>query len=88
MYRAYVGNLDSRVTEETLYSLFEEHDLGPSNVVLKRGYAFVDCPDQILLDKAIDELNGEYSCTARLTLSVRVMRLWNTADLVLIGVFF
>lgn len=58
MYRAYVGNLDSRVTEETLHSLFEEHDLGPSNVVLKRGYAFVDCPDQILLDKAIDELNG------------------------------
>jgi len=88
MFRAYVGNLDSRVTEETLHSLFEEHDLGPSNVVLKRGYAFVDCPDQILLDKAIDELNGEYFCSARVTLSVGVMRLLNAADLMLIWVFF
>ena len=72
MYRAYVGNLDCQVTEETLHSLFDERDLGPANVVVKRGYAFVDCPDQILLDKAIDELNGGYACTAKLTTGVRV----------------
>ena len=59
MYRAYIGNLDSQITEATLTELFEEHNLGLSNVVVKRGYAFVDCPDQNLLDKAIDELNGK-----------------------------
>ncbi len=59
MYRAYIGNLDPRVTEETLESVFEEHGLVPSNIVVKRGYAFVDCPDQSALDKAIENLNGK-----------------------------
>ncbi len=60
MYRAYVGNLDSRVTEESLHSLFEEHGLNPNSILLRRGYAFVECPDQTVLDKAIDELNGKF----------------------------
>lgn len=58
MYRVYVGNLDSRVTGDTLHSLFHEHKLRPDNILLKRGYAFVDCPDQYTVDKAIDNLNG------------------------------
>lgn len=59
MYKAYVGNLDSRVTEETLHSLFEEQGLSPTNILVRRGYAFVDFPDQTALDKAIDQFNGE-----------------------------
>ncbi len=59
MYRVYLGNLDSRVTEETLASLFEDHGLSVSNVVVKRGYAFADCEDQNTLDHSIDTLNGK-----------------------------
>ncbi|KAK2158971.1 hypothetical protein LSH36_161g14031 [Paralvinella palmiformis] len=58
MFRLYCGNLDSRVTEETLQDLFEENSLSVTNIVVKRGYAFVDCPDQTILDKSIDKLNG------------------------------
>jgi len=59
MFRLYCGNLDSRVTEETLQDLFEENSLSVTNIVVKRGYAFVDCPDQTILDKSIDKLNGK-----------------------------
>ena len=61
MYRVYMGNLDGRVTAETLESLFEEHDLTVSNILVKRGYAFADCSDQNTLDKTIDKLHGESS---------------------------
>ena len=59
MYRVYVGNLDSRVTADTLHSLFDEHKLRPTNVLVRKGYAFVDCPDQYTVDKAIDHLHGK-----------------------------
>ena len=55
----YLGNLDGRVSAETLESLFEEHDLTVTNILVKRGYAFADCPDQNTLDKTIDKLHGK-----------------------------
>lgn len=61
MYRAYCGNLDSSVTEETLDGLLRERGLSPDNILLKRGYAFIDLPDQNSLDKAIDSLHGKYN---------------------------
>ena len=59
MYRLYCGNLDRSVTEETLHGLFEEHGFSTANILVKGGYAFVDCPDQETADLAIDKLNGE-----------------------------
>ncbi|XP_063421479.1 insulin-like growth factor 2 mRNA-binding protein 2 isoform X3 [Mytilus trossulus] len=58
MFRVYCGNLSPAVNEETLRDLFEEHDIEiAGNVLVKRNYAFVDCPDQENVDKAIDKLN-------------------------------
>ncbi|XP_041366923.1 insulin-like growth factor 2 mRNA-binding protein 2 isoform X2 [Gigantopelta aegis] len=59
MFRIYLGNLSSDVTEETLRGLFEEQGVVPvSNILLKRSFAFADCEDQETLDKAVDKLNG------------------------------
>lgn len=61
MFRVYCGNLSPAVNEETLRDLFEEHDIEiAGNVLVKRNYAFVDCPDQENVDKAIDKLNRKY----------------------------
>ncbi|KAL3831327.1 hypothetical protein ACJMK2_023093 [Sinanodonta woodiana] len=38
--------------------VFEEEGIVVDNVVVKRGFAFVDCPDQANVDRAIDKLNG------------------------------
>ena len=72
MFRLYCGNLDSRVTEETLQDLFEENSLSVTNVVVKRGYAFVDCPDQTTLDKSIDKLNGKSKLSTTYLRSIRI----------------
>ena len=61
MHRAYVGNLDSGVSDSTLDSLLRERGLSPDNIIIKRGYAFVDFPDQNSLDKAIDSLHGKFT---------------------------
>ena len=58
MYRVYMGNLDSEVTEETISNLLDQHRLSSTSIVLKRGYAFVDCPDQETFDQTIEQLNG------------------------------
>lgn len=58
MYRVYLGNLDQNATEEDLQKLFFDHDLIPSNILIKKGFGFVDCPDQSTFDKTIDKLNG------------------------------
>ena len=61
MFRVYCGNLSPAVNEETLRDLFEEHSIEVAgNILVKRNYAFVDCPDQDNVDKAIDKLNREY----------------------------
>ena len=60
MYRAYCGNLDAKVTEETLETLCRDRaQVSPDNILLKRGYAFFDFPDQPSLDKVIDSLHGK-----------------------------
>ncbi|XP_067650630.1 insulin-like growth factor 2 mRNA-binding protein 2 isoform X2 [Haliotis asinina] len=58
MFRLYIGNLSTDVTEGTLRGLFEEQGVAVNNILLKRSFAFVDCPDQENVDKAIENLNG------------------------------
>ena len=58
LYRIYVGNLEESVSEEILEKLFQEHDLFPSNILVKRGYAFVDLPHSDSFNQAITSLNG------------------------------
>ena len=59
MFRVYVGNLDPAVDEESLRGLFEENGIEVGNILKKRNYAFVDCPDQANVDRAIDNLHGK-----------------------------
>jgi len=58
MYRVYVGNLDSEVTEAILNDVLRQRAVTSTAVVVKRGYAFVDCPDAVAFDHAIQQLNG------------------------------
>ncbi len=58
MYRAYFGNLEEGVSEETLTELLSSVGL-EGTTSIKRGYAFVDFVDQNSLDKAIDTLHGK-----------------------------
>ena len=58
LYRVYIGNLSESVSEKTLERLFEEHDLLPSNILVKRGYAFVDLPNSDSFNQTILSLNG------------------------------
>ena len=59
MHRVYIGNLDSRVTEDGLRQLLEELRLSFRSVVIKRSYAFVDCSDQENFERALEKLNGK-----------------------------
>ncbi|XP_067929176.1 insulin-like growth factor 2 mRNA-binding protein 1 [Watersipora subatra] len=56
--RLYIGNLDRNVCEEDIKNLFSEKGLSVENILLKSGYAFVDCQDQSTVDSAIDKLSG------------------------------
>ena len=58
MYRVYLGNLDEQVTEPILQKVFADHSLPVTSILIKRGYGFVDCPDQTTFDQTIDRLNG------------------------------
>jgi len=58
MYRVYVGNLDSEVTEAILNDVLRQRSVSSTAVVVKRGYAFVDCSDAVAFDHAIQQLNG------------------------------
>lgn len=58
MYRVYLGNLDEQVTEPVLEKVFADHNLPVTSILIKRGYGFVDCPDQTTFDQTIDRLNG------------------------------
>jgi len=59
MYRVYVGNLDSEVTEAILNDVLRQRSISTTAVVVKRGYAFVDCTDSVAFDHAIQQLNGK-----------------------------
>ena len=59
MPKIWLGNLDRKVTKSAIQNLFQEHGLVPSDIEVKRGYAFVDCPDQETADRAIDTFNSK-----------------------------
>ena len=59
MYRAYIGNLDSAVTEAGLQELLQQLELNVDSIVIKRGYGFIDCSDQANFEQAIIHLNGK-----------------------------
>ncbi|XP_076278955.1 IGF-II mRNA-binding protein isoform X2 [Lasioglossum baleicum] len=59
MSKLYVGNLPSDCNESALRQLFQDHNLSCTTILVKRGgYAFIDCIDQSVADRAIDKLNG------------------------------
>lgn len=58
LFRLYIGNLKPDCPEEVLRSLFAEHGVEVGDILVKRSYAFVDCPDQANVDLGIDKLNG------------------------------
>lgn len=73
MSKLYIGNLSSDVSQELLHrelgdraidGLFTSSScvltsiLVQNIVVNKRGFAFIDLPDQVALDKAIEKLSG------------------------------
>ncbi len=62
----YIGNLSFNATEEELEKLFSERGKVSSVDIIKdkftgrsRGFAFVEMPDQIEAESAIQALNGK-----------------------------
>lgn len=67
MSQLYVGNLPTDIDEISLRQLFSDNYLSCGDILIKKGgYAFVDCRDQTMADKAIDKLNGYYYSGVRL----------------------
>ena len=64
LFRLYIGNLKQSCPEDALRSLFSEHGVEVGSILVKRSYAFVDCPDQANVDLGIDKLNGKYNVYA------------------------
>jgi len=62
--RLYIGNLPDRITEDEVKTLFLDNNINinleTENILLKQGYAFVDCEDQSAVDSAIEKLSGKY----------------------------
>ena len=61
----YVGNLNYRVREDDLKQVMEEYGTVESVKIIKdretgksKGFGFVEMPDDVAGQKAIDELNG------------------------------
>ena len=61
MAKIYFGNLSNAVTDEVLRNLFSENQLGVGDVTVKRGYAFVDCQNPEVAEKAVSLFNGEFT---------------------------
>uniref|UniRef100_A0A8C5D788 RRM domain-containing protein n=1 Tax=Gouania willdenowi TaxID=441366 RepID=A0A8C5D788_GOUWI len=60
MNKLYIGNVSAEASEEDLESIFEQWKIphtGP--FLVKTGYAFVDCPDEVTAQKAIDIISGK-----------------------------
>ncbi|CAK9302833.1 unnamed protein product [Gordionus sp. m RMFG-2023] len=55
--KLYVGNLTPEVEEDSIRELFENLNIKVTEIALRKGYAFVDCPEQEQADDAIDKLN-------------------------------
>ncbi|KZS07723.1 Insulin growth factor 2 mRNA-binding 3-A-like protein [Daphnia magna] len=60
MSKLYIGNLAAEANEAALRQLLQESGVGNvSSVLVKRGgYAFIDCPEQSTVDRAIEKLNA------------------------------
>ncbi|CAG5105792.1 Oidioi.mRNA.OKI2018_I69.chr1.g2458.t1.cds [Oikopleura dioica] len=59
MSKLYIGNLSSDVSQELLHRELNDRAIDVQNIVVnKRGFAFIDLPDQVALDKAIEKLSG------------------------------
>lgn len=63
MSKLYIGNLAAEANEAALRQLLQESGVGNvSSVLVKRGgYAFIDCPEQSTVERAIEKLNGKFS---------------------------
>ncbi|XP_051868645.1 insulin-like growth factor 2 mRNA-binding protein 2a isoform X2 [Pristis pectinata] len=59
MNKLYIGNLSSSVTPADIQQLFGERKLSVGQVLLKSGYAFVDCPDDNAAIRVIEALSGK-----------------------------
>ena len=64
MNKLYIGNLPAEANEASLRQLLQDSGCGTvTSVLVKRGgYAFVDCPEQATVEKAIEKLNGMPKC--------------------------
>lgn len=62
MSKLYIGNLAAEANEAALRQLLQESGIGNvSSVLVKRGgYAFIDCPEQSTVERAIEKLNGTF----------------------------
>uniref|UniRef100_A0A672GGW1 Insulin-like growth factor 2 mRNA binding protein 3 n=1 Tax=Salarias fasciatus TaxID=181472 RepID=A0A672GGW1_SALFA len=59
MNKLYIGNVSAEACEEDLETVFDQNKIAHSGTFLiKTGYAFVDCPDELTAQKAIDVLDG------------------------------
>ena len=59
MSKLYIGNLPAEANEAVLRQLLQDHEINVTSVLVKRGgYAFIDCPEQSTIERAIEQLNG------------------------------
>ncbi|XP_059823373.1 insulin-like growth factor 2 mRNA-binding protein 2a isoform X2 [Hypanus sabinus] len=66
MNKLYIGNLSSSVTPADIQQLFGEKKLSVGQVLLKSGYAFVDCPDDNAAIRVIEALSGKVELHGKL----------------------
>lgn len=58
--KLYVGNLDYNITDEQLQELFSKHGtVEQVNIILNKGFGFVQMSTQEEAEKAKKELNGQ-----------------------------
>lgn len=62
MSKLYIGNLAAEASEAALRQLLQDNGIANvSSVLVKRGgYAFIDCPEQSTVERAIEKLNGNF----------------------------
>ncbi len=58
MNKLYIGNLPSDCVEEDLQKILHECDCVPVSITVKKGFAFLECPDSSSTTRAINTLNG------------------------------
>ncbi len=58
MNKLYIGNLPSDCVESDLQKILHECDCVPLSITVKKGFAFLECPDSSSTTRAINTLNG------------------------------